>query len=60
VKIETINELSDDKVRIKVKHIDKLKHSNMGFKIKIEFTNQLKRFDSELKGKIEDLQSKIN
>ncbi len=60
VKIETINECSDDKVRIKVERIDELQHSNEGVKINIEPTNQLKHFDSERKGKIEELQSKIS
>jgi len=60
VKIETINERSDDNVRIKVECIDELKHSSDGVKIKIEPTNQLKHFDSELKGKIDELKFKIN
>jgi len=59
VKIETINERSDDKVRIKIERIDELKHSNEGVKIKIDHTDQLKHFDNDLKGKIKKLQSKI-
>ncbi len=59
VKIKATNQHFDDKVRIKVEHIDELKHSNEGVKIKIEPTNQLKHFDSELKGKAEELQSKV-
>ncbi len=47
MKIETINERSDDKVRIKIERIDELKHSNEGVKIKIDHTNQLKHFDNE-------------
>ncbi len=39
VKIKATNERSNDKVRIKVEHIDKLKHSNEGVEIKIEPTN---------------------
>jgi hypothetical protein len=39
VKIEATNERSNDKVRIKIEHIDELKHSNEGVKIKIEPTN---------------------
>ncbi len=56
VKIETINEQGEDQRE----HIDELKHSNEGVKIKIEPTNQLKHFDSEVKGKIRELQSKIS
>jgi hypothetical protein len=36
MKIEATNERYDDKVRIKVEHIDELKHDNEGVKIKIE------------------------
>jgi hypothetical protein len=39
VKIKDTNQHFDDKVRIKVEHIDELKHSNEGVKIKIEPTN---------------------
>jgi hypothetical protein len=39
VKIKATNQHFDDNVRIEVEHIDELKHSNEGAKIKIEPTN---------------------
>jgi hypothetical protein len=59
VKVKAANECFDDKVRIKVEHIDELEHSNEGVKIKIEPTNEFKHFDNELEGKVKELQSKV-
>lgn len=53
------NECFDNKVTIKVEHIDELEHFDEGVKIKIEPTNEFEHFDSELEGKVKELQSKI-
>jgi hypothetical protein len=59
VKVKVANECSNDKVRIKVEHIDELEHSDEGVKIKIEPTNEFEHFDNEFEGKVKELQSKV-
>jgi hypothetical protein len=55
VKVKAANECFDNKVRIKVKYIDELKHFDEGVKIKIEPTNEFKHFDNELEGRVKEL-----
>jgi hypothetical protein len=52
VKVKVTNECSNEKVRIKVEHIDELEHFDEGVKIKIELTNEFEHFDNELEGKV--------
>jgi hypothetical protein len=50
VKVEVANEHSNDKVKIKVEHINVVEHFDDRVRIKIKFINELEHFHSELEG----------
>jgi len=59
VKVKVANEHSNDKVRIKVKHINELEDFDDKVRIKIKLIDELEHFHSELEGKVEKLQSNV-
>ncbi len=59
MKVKIANEHSNDKVRIKVEHINELEHLDDKVRINIKFIDELEHFQSELEGKVETLQSNV-